>query len=294
MAETPPEQLAASLQSHTSLRLGAPLSVRGPMLWRSADRISLQRVRRRRRTVTLMLAAALAVTAMRLVPPVATLEDAAQLGGVPLARAAARQVPLARPAPPPEDAATVFATGEGLELVLPAEEVRVVGFHEAAFTQALPMSPRGVLKSNDNTTKFTAPADTDDGPSYIVLSSRGRWSGATSAVDLVLAQGEPVRSLVTGTVMAVEPYALYGRYPDTKIAIAPEGHPDLRVVLIHVEGPLVTEGQHVEAGETKLARSATLFPFASHVDRYVGGERVPHVHVEVKRSIPGEGEDTAS
>lgn len=185
----------------------------------------------------------------------------------------------ATPAAPP-----VFARFDQLALHLPSEEVELVGFHEAAYGDALEMAPHGQLARNENTTKFSAPSAAAEGPRYVVLSSRGRVHAATSAVDVVMRDDVTVTSVVTGTVTDVRPYALYGKYPDTRIEIMPADRPDLRVVLIHVDGVRVRPGDAVTAGETVLATTANRFPFASHIDRYSEPDRWPHVHLEVKRT----------
>lgn len=176
----------------------------------------------------------------------------------------------------------VFARVDGLALQLPGEVV-LVGFHEAAYDDALELRPVGEVVANDNTTKFSAPPADGRGPGYVVLSSRARPNPAASAVDLVMRDDTPVRSLVTGTVTDVRPYQLYGQHPDHRIEIRPAARPDLRVVVIHVSDVAVAAGDHVEAGVTPLAAGPNRFPFPSHIDRYVDDGPWPHVHVEVKR-----------
>lgn len=181
--------------------------------------------------------------------------------------------------------ATADATGPvaevgGLRLRLPSDDILLVGYHEASKAGALGMAPVGQGLSNENTTRFTLPPDDPDGAPYHVLSSRGRVMPPTSAVDLVMRDDDPVRSPVTGTVLEVRPYALYGKHADSRIEIRPADAPHLRVVLIHVDGVQVAAGDEVTAGETVLADTANRFPFASHVDRYLD-ERWPHVHMEV-------------
>ncbi|MGH3441201.1 MAG: M23 family metallopeptidase [Nitriliruptorales bacterium] len=187
------------------------------------------------------------------------------------------------PAVPSAEGRVPVAGVDGLVLLAPSEHVRMIGFHEAAYADALAFEPQGTIRSNDNTTKFTPPAATD-GHRYAVLSSRGRRTAATSAMDIAVEPDTPVTSLVDGTVVSVEGYFLYGRYQDTRIEIAPEARPDLRVVIIHVTDPQVAAGGRVVAGETVVAGAANHFPFRSHIDRYVGDPPGPHVHVEVKRA----------
>lgn len=175
----------------------------------------------------------------------------------------------------------VLARFADVELVTLNEAVQLVGFHEASYADALPLSPVGRMVFNDNPTKFE-PSSGAHGPDYGVLSSRGRLNAATSAVDMVVPAGLPVASVVSGTIGLVEPYLLYGRYPDTKVEIIPAARPDLRVVMIHLRDVRVFAGQRVEAGQTVIAGSANRFPFASQVDRYLGELPGPHVHIEVK------------
>lgn len=199
---------------------------------------------------------------------------------------AAEQAPeaVAAAAAPAVDVPRAFAAYDGLPLHLPNDDVVLVGFHEASFDDALEMAPRGEIAMNENTTKFSPPAADPDGVRYVVLSSRGRVHPATSAVDVVLRDDVPVLSVVSGTVTDVRPYALYGKYADTRIEIRPEDRPDLRVVLIHVDGVRVKPGDTVRAGETLLANTANRFPFSSHIDRYSEPDRWPHVHIEIKRA----------
>lgn len=189
------------------------------------------------------------------------------------------------PATPP------LASFGALELHLTTERPLIVGFHEASSREALEMAPTGRLTDNENTTKFEPPAQVDRGSDYLVMSSRGRPRPATSAVDVVMYAGDPVRSPVSGTVTDVRTYYLYGAHEDHRIEIAPHAQPDLRVVLIHIDELEVAAGDEVRAGESVLAGTARPFPFGSQVDRYTEPERHPHVHIEVKvEDDDGDGE----
>lgn len=185
----------------------------------------------------------------------------------------------------PEGAASVFAEVDGVRLHALSERTLFLGFHEAAYDQALALEPVGRLARNDNEDRFDPVADRA-GPAYTVLNGRGRSNAATSAADVVVPEGTPVFAPVDGEVVDVRPYRLYGRYDDSRVEIVVDGADDLRVVLIHVSDVEVAVGDRVTAGETVVARSATPFPFESQVDRYYDGPPRPHVHLEVKR---GEG-----
>lgn len=172
-----------------------------------------------------------------------------------------------------------FGTVDGMPVHLPAEDVVAVAFHEATMPEALPLDPVGILEANDNPTKFTAPAD-QEGPSYRVLSSRGRGRPATSAVDVVLADGTMALAPVAGEVVEARQYALYGGTNDWRVVIRPDARPDLHVVMIHLHRPQVQVGDRVLAGSTPIGL-ARLLPFTSHVDYSLEG-RHPHIHIEVK------------
>lgn len=189
-----------------------------------------------------------------------------------------------------------FAQVGGVYLQLPADDVVVLGFHEAATRDPLALSPVGRVVDHQNTTKFDPPPADDAGTPYVVLSSRGRPMPATSAADLVMAEGVAVRSPVDGEVTDVREYYLYGKHLDQRVEIAPAANPDLRVVMIHVDGVAVSVGDEVVAGQTVVASQARRFDFSSHIDRYTEPERHGHVHLEVKPAgvaRPGDVAETA-
>jgi hypothetical protein len=166
-----------------------------------------------------------------------------------------------------DDLPPAFAEVEGLELLLPSLGTVAYGFHEASWGAPLAMSPVGERAR--------------------VLPSRGRSTPSTSAVDIVLVDDDVVLSPVSGVVEQVEPFELYNRYYDRKITIVPDGAPQLRVVMIHVVGTKVEDGDRVEAGVTELANGARRFPFRSQVDDLTAPDAWPHVHIEVKPADAG-------
>lgn len=185
--------------------------------------------------------------------------------------------------PAAEPVGAPFATFEDVTLRLPAESVLLVGYHEASFPDAVALEPIGDALANDNRTKFLPANETPDGPEYVVLSSRGRPQPATSAVDIVLEDRTEVLAPVTGEIVKVEPYLLYGEHEDTRVELVPDARPDLTLVMIHVEGVHVAAGDHVEAGVTPIADGPNRFPFGSQIDRFFDPDRWPHVHIELKR-----------
>jgi hypothetical protein len=167
----------------------------------------------------------------------------------------------------------------GLHLYLPGPDVVGVGFHEAATKDALALNPVGRCARDDNRRRLQCPPRTD-GPRYVIMPTRHRAQGPTTAVDVAIPVGGSVRSPVTGTVVGVKPYWLYEVSRDIRLVIRPEENPDLLVVVIHVTDLRVRPGDHVVAGVTPVA-SPRVIPFKSDVNDYVG-RGIPHVHIEVK------------
>jgi biotin carboxyl carrier protein len=158
----------------------------------------------------------------------------------------------------------------------------VAGYHEAGNRHGLELAPVGELLAHRNTTRVDAPGDDPDGTPYLILSSRGQAAPATSAVDVVMRDDDPVLAPVSGVVRDVRSYHLYGQHLDHRVEIVPRAAPHLRVVLIHLDDVQVVEGDRVRVGQSVLATSAMRFPFASQIDRDTEPDRWPHVHLEVQ------------
>lgn len=112
----------------------------------------------------------------------------------------------------------------------------------------------------------------------MTLPSRGRGTGARTALDLAVEEDTPVLAASTGTVVEARSYALYGSYRDQLVVIRDDAGRTVR--MLHLDGVEVAVGQRVTAGVTRVAARARLLPFASQLDDHVG--RRPHVHLEVR------------
>ena len=106
-----------------------------------------------------------------------------------------------------------------------------------------------------------------------------------SSVDVAVKEGTPVKSPVSGKVVAVEPYQLYGRYDDVQIDILPKGNPRIKISIVHLNRPTVAVGQRVEAGVTMLAVPRRL-PVNSQIDQYLG-QITDHIHIQINPLGPG-------
>lgn len=169
-----------------------------------------------------------------------------------------------------------------LVLRVPAEEAVLVSYHEAAYLEALPITPFGSVSGNDNPTRELTSEPDAAALDFHVQVSRGRANAPTSAVDVVLLPGEEVRAPVAGTVVDIRHYKLYGAHDDVRVELRPDDAPDRAVVLIHVQDVVVRAGDRVQVGDV-LAGAARMFPFSGVVDRQTAPDRYGHVHLEVKR-----------
>jgi murein DD-endopeptidase MepM/ murein hydrolase activator NlpD len=162
-----------------------------------------------------------------------------------------------------------FAQRGPVTLLLPADVIEHIGFHESGHDGARQLR---VL---------------DSGTPVTVLDSRDRGTGSRTAADIVVRPGIEIRSPVSGTVLSSGTYTLYCEYSDDFVFIEPVDRPGWQVKIFHIDGVLVTPGQQVEAGVTVLAGRATVLPFDSQVDEVTARPPWPHVHVEiVDPSIP--------
>jgi hypothetical protein len=177
--------------------------------------------------------------------------------------------------------------GTDIRLALPARppELVGIGFHQAQNPRARPVAPIGRWLSKDSTRAARREVRTAHGRVVMFqMTSRGRGTSLRTAMDVVVRDGTLIVSPVSGEVTLIKHYRLYGRYDDLQIEIRPDGHPELRVVGIHMQGLMIQEGDRVEAGETALGKPRR-FEFDSQVDRYVGGHH-EHSHFQVNPYPP--------
>jgi len=181
----------------------------------------------------------------------------------------------------PVQPATPFAQirGLGLKLYLPAAKSNVyaIGYHQAYNPKAMaldalePLLETGGREVTVSTTLGT--------PKSFIMAARGRASLLNSSVDVAVKSDTVLKSPVSGRVLAVVPYLLYGKYNDVRIDILPDGYSDILVALTHIDKVLVKAGAKVVAGQTAVGQPRQL-AFDSQINKYVGLP-VVHVHIQV-------------
>jgi hypothetical protein len=167
----------------------------------------------------------------------------------------------ANPAPVPTP---YFATYKKLKLRLPVsvENLTEVGFHQASYAYALhmdthlPEADNGDAKKARSTLRDVASQSTAPDAKLVgqaLVMWRSRPGKPDSAADVGADPGSDVFSPVSGTVVKVKKFDLYGKYPDYEIHIQPSGYPTVDCVLIHLDEVSCAPGDKVVAGVTRIA-----------------------------------------
>ncbi|MCL4079486.1 M23 family metallopeptidase [Coriobacteriia bacterium Es71-Z0120] len=215
----------------------------------------------------------------------------------PVARAAAAADATA----PPREPTPLLARYGSLYLRLPVDPSAVtqVAFHQASGDKAVHLealvpdtSVKAAAKARAVVQPATKPAADDeeaatiwDG-SVIRLWRSNRRGAPDTAIDCGADPGMDVFAPLSGVVVAVRPYKLYGRYDDFEIHLRPDGFDDFDLVLIHVDDVSVRAGDRVEGGVTRIAcvrkmSDKTDLQLAAYTKN--GGD---HVHVQLNRVEP--------
>jgi murein DD-endopeptidase MepM/ murein hydrolase activator NlpD len=189
----------------------------------------------------------------------------------------------------------IFAHYKTLNLHLPVPMMRLteIGFHQASYAWALPMktSLKDANLSVVGKTKTTNRnrAAQPSGPNAFMTGSvirmwRNRPGKPNTAADVGAFAGTTVLSPVSGTVVRIKSYKLYGRYPDYEMHIIPDGTSGLDVVMIHLTDLSCSPGDHVIGGVTPVAKIRK-FSDKFH-DQLADYTQSPgdHVHIQVNDS----------
>lgn len=144
--------------------------------------------------------------------------------------------------------------------VAPADMTGVL-FHQASYSEMIPVTTKlptanavrslkkHSLKVNNNQTDLKGWADTE----ALHLYRQGNTEAMNTSIDIGGKAGCAVYAPVSGTVVLIKKYKLYGNINDYRIHIQPDGHPEYDCVILHSAKPCVKVGEHVTAGVTKIA-----------------------------------------
>ena len=165
-------------------------------------------------------------------------------------------------------------------------------FHEAAKDGANcpPMQPYGLCMGDYNAGRLAPGLTRSEGndPAYFVESTRARGTYSTTACDVHAKAGSTVYAPVDGTVVAAEPYLLYGKYPDFRVKIRIDGQPNYLMEVLHMRELLTSVGARVEAGKTKVGVVRDLVPYFYSGPNPFTREEGNHAHIQINYA-PGGG-----
>jgi murein DD-endopeptidase MepM/ murein hydrolase activator NlpD len=153
--------------------------------------------------------------------------------------------------------------------------------------QAQPLAAAARAAGSESLEPTSAPFADDDGvwTGWGLQVWRTNVNGRSdTAVDCGARPGTPVISPVTGTVMRIRPYKLYGRINDFEFNIKPDAWNDVDVIVLHVTDPLVAEGDRLVAGVTRIASVRKLTNVLSGMQlRTYTSEGGNHTHVQLNK-----------
>jgi len=169
-----------------------------------------------------------------------------------------------------------------LELSLPGRtgDVLAIGFHEAERREAVAITPAVDCFNRETTTTVRNAIIGSEEPVLFIMDSRGRRSAPTSAVDVAMVPYAEVLSPVDGVVTVVKTYSLYNKLTDYHVEIQPDGYPDLRVAIIHIDNVQVEIGQRVKRREAIIGLLRPLPQIKHQINKYLP-EPADHVHIQV-------------
>ena len=186
---------------------------------------------------------------------------------------------------------------------IPQNNLTGVLFHQASYETGLVMTTQ-LPEANAETVNVDNPVrvnreqtegdwvDADALHLYRITDS----TQMDTSIDVGAPWGTTVYAPVTGTVVLVKDYDLYGYVPDVQIHIQPEGHPELDLVLLHQYDPMVQAGDKVVGGVTPLSHVRDIA--ASLTDIQLGfytaaDDPGNHSHVQMNNAdFPGYREES--
>ncbi len=236
-----------------------------------AVRAERARTRNRRRTTAIVVAAAVALLIAISGWKFASDRRAASLPLDASSSSSAANAPAAahaqasklgdmfRASTKPPNPTPIFASYGRLKLHLPVpvSKLTEIGFHQASYAWALRMkTPLKDAKASESNAHRGTSRDTSRQPTgadavlvgKVLRMWRARPGKPDTAADVGAKPGTTVISPVTGTVVKIKSYKLYGKWPDYEMHIVPDGYDNLDIVMIHLADLEVKPGQRVIAG----------------------------------------------
>lgn len=146
-----------------------------------------------------------------------------------------------------------FARMGDRNLLLPvaAGDATIIAYQAVSDDRAMPLTPIGEQANANAVVRFFRDVFSSE-PSVRYYALDG--DAGTTSVMVGAPVGSAVYAPITGVVTTVKEYLLYGKYTDVEIGIRPEKSSGLTVNLLFINDPVVSIGDIVTAGKTRLGK----------------------------------------
>jgi hypothetical protein len=146
-----------------------------------------------------------------------------------------------------------FARFGDRPLLLPvaAADATIIAYQPVSDNRAVALTPVGQRVNVNALVRFFRGLFSGT-PSVRYYVLPGADNAPTTSVLIGAQPDTPVTSPVSGVVVRVREYLLFGKYEDVQIDIRPEEMGGTTVTLLFINGPAVTPGMRVDAGKTLL------------------------------------------
>jgi biotin carboxyl carrier protein len=174
-----------------------------------------------------------------------------------------------------------------------ANNITEIEFHQASYDTALPLTPLVTIVdaqevADNHGTRHTDPAAQPFGDNPLIAEAVSTWrldsfGSEMTAVDVGSVAGADVYAPITGTVVKIRTYSLYGLIDDYEVHIQSPEHPELDIVLLHIEDLSVKVGDTVRGGATRIAKVRNIGDVIdNNLSNFTAsGDPGNHCHVQV-------------
>lgn len=189
----------------------------------------------------------------------------------------------------------LIAEYQGLKIHSPisANHITEIEFHQASYDTSLPLTPLITIidaeeAADQRGTTHTLAEQQPTGNEPLIAEAVSTWrldsfGDEMTAVDVGALTGTAVYAPISGTVVKIKAYSLYGLIDDFELHFQDPQHPELDIVVLHVDELTVKVGDTVIGGCTKIA---TIRNIGEVIDNNLANFTAPgdpgnHCHVQV-------------
>jgi hypothetical protein len=174
-----------------------------------------------------------------------------------------------------------------------ANHITEIEFHQASYDTALQLTSlvtivdAQAVADKQGTTHIPV-EDQPFGDEPLIAEAVSTWrldsvGPEMSSVDVGALTGTEVYAPVSGTIVKIKTYSLFGLIDDYEVHIQSPEHPELDIVMLHIEDLSVQVGDRVYGGCTRIA---TVRDIGSVIDNNLSnftasGDPGNHCHVQV-------------